>query len=588
MKKNIFKKIVASLATVAMAAGLFTAMPAEEAKAADSKELVVYLTDSSNVKKVLLDIHDWGGGASLTPAGAVTTESAVSGWGRNLYEFTQDSTNPAKWTIEVEGVIDLEAGDWSDMQIVAVLNDNNVWGGQYKMANNDEDNKKANANQWNANDVLYYTIDVSTDSWQKITASETDPTAITAAEVMALIDAIGTVELTEESLAKITAAEAGVAAYQGNVADITNYDKLTAAKAKYDELVAAKDAAAAGKLTVYVKNDAWTQMKVYGWGGADFGEWSGTALTALEKNTGWYSITTDITKAVCLIFNDGAGSQTVNWENVPAGTYWLVLTEKNGEGKYLVDNVATTAPAGWKDEAAEEIENPDADTTPGTGSTGSTGSTGTTGTTGTTGSTGTTTDKTPSTGTTTDKAPATDKTPTTDKKPATDKTDDKTSTTDKTDDKKPAADKTEDKVEEQKGVTVEVVLSADAKWDKVFLYAWGGDVKLEWPGIEMTAKDGKWYATLDTTATKLSYVISNGNGEQTVDIADVEGKNVTIKLGAKDGDKFTATGAASTSTSTGATGTQKPGDVAPIAIMLVVAAVASVMVVASKKKAICE
>ena len=104
----------------------------------------------------------------------------------------------------------------------------------------------------------------------------------------------------------------------------------------------------------------------------------------------------------------------------------------------------------------------------------------------------------------------------------------------------------------------------------------------------MTKKDGKWYATLDTTATKLSYVISNGNGEQTVDIVDVEGKNVTIKLGAKDGDKFTATGAASASTSTGATGTQKPGDVAPIAIMLVVAAVASVMVVASKKKAICE
>ena len=33
MKKNIFKKIVASLATVAMAAGLFTAMPVEEAKA---------------------------------------------------------------------------------------------------------------------------------------------------------------------------------------------------------------------------------------------------------------------------------------------------------------------------------------------------------------------------------------------------------------------------------------------------------------------------------------------------------------------------------------------------------------------------
>ena len=44
MKKNIFKKIVASLATVAMAAGLFTAMPAEEAKAAvDWNDGTVYI-----------------------------------------------------------------------------------------------------------------------------------------------------------------------------------------------------------------------------------------------------------------------------------------------------------------------------------------------------------------------------------------------------------------------------------------------------------------------------------------------------------------------------------------------------------------
>ena len=43
MKKNIFKKIVASLATVAMAAGIFTAMPAEETKAANDYYLIGYI-----------------------------------------------------------------------------------------------------------------------------------------------------------------------------------------------------------------------------------------------------------------------------------------------------------------------------------------------------------------------------------------------------------------------------------------------------------------------------------------------------------------------------------------------------------------
>ena len=104
----------------------------------------------------------------------------------------------------------------------------------------------------------------------------------------------------------------------------------------------------------------------------------------------------------------------------------------------------------------------------------------------------------------------------------------------------------------------------------------------------MTKKDGKWYATLDTTLTKLSFVVSNGNGEQTVDIENVEGKEVKITLGAKNAEgKFEGTATGSTG-STGAAGTQKPGDVAPVAIMLVVAAVAAAMVVASKKKVICE
>ena len=90
-------------------------------------------------------------------------------------------------------------------------------------------------------------------------------------------------------------------------------------------------------------------------------------------------------------------------------------------------------------------------------------------------------------------------------------------------------------------------------------------------------------ATIDTTATKLSFVISNGDKEQTVDIKDVEGKDVKITLGAKNADgKFEA------SAKVVSGGSAKPGDAAPIVMMFAVAAVAAGMVVASKKKTICE
>lgn len=157
-----------------------------------------------------------------------------------------------------------------------------------------------------------------------------------------------------------------------------------------------------------------------------------------------------------------------------------------------------------------------------------------------------------------------------------------TTAADKTTTKAPET--TTKKEEAKKGVTVEVALSADAKWDKVYLHAWGTDFGTQWPGVEMTAKDGKWYATIDTELTKLSFVVSNGNGEQTVDIADVEGQNIKITLGAKNADgKFEATGKAVV-----AGGSTNAGDTAPIVMMLAVAAVAAGMVVASKKKTICE
>ncbi|MEE1517463.1 MAG: starch-binding protein [Lachnospiraceae bacterium] len=145
--------------------------------------------------------------------------------------------------------------------------------------------------------------------------------------------------------------------------------------------------------------------------------------------------------------------------------------------------------------------------------------------------------------------------------------------------------------EAKKGVTVEVTLDASIKWDKVYLYAFSGNNGLsKWPGIEMTAKDGKWYATIDTELTKLSYVISAGEGkEQTADIADVSGKDVKITVSAEKNDKGHFIASAKTVTTGGAgTGSAKPGDSAPIVMMLAVAAVAAGMVVASKKKTICE
>ena len=136
-------------------------------------------------------------------------------------------------------------------------------------------------------------------------------------------------------------------------------------------------------------------------------------------------------------------------------------------------------------------------------------------------------------------------------------------------------------------VKVEVTLDPSLKWDEVYVHAWGDNFSTKWPGVKMTAKDGKYYATIDTKLTKLSYVISAGDKkDQTIDIKDVNGQDVKITVTAKKdaaGKKFVAT-----AKTAGTTGTAKPGDVAPVVVMLVVAMAAASVVVASKKKTICE
>ena len=518
MKKNIFKKVVASLATVAMAAGLFTAMPAEEAKAEDPVTKTIYLVTTEGDENSYA-ASAWSG---AVVEGVQIKDKPFDTWG--------DGAPYAAVKVQ-DGLYKIQFKFWPNLsentgfQIAKYTPGANNNSGLYK-AENDKAQWGTIVNSLKDADTTEVWIKLS-DSWAvepttPVTIEKTD--AEFAAEAEAVIDEALAVEPTKENKDKYETAMAAFNALSEAQQDLVDDAKVLALADGVATIVAileaeqaAKDAAEAGKLTVYVKNADWTNMSVYGWGGADFGEWSGTPLTALTKNEGWFSITTDITKAVNLIFNNGT-DQTVNWENISAGTYWLVLSdrvEEDGKLKYTVDNVSTTAPEGWQDEAAEEIGN-DANV-PGDGDGDGAG----------------------------DGDVDTDTTP--------------------------------------KGVTVEVTLGADVKWEKVYLHAWGEGFGTEWPGVEMTKKDGKWYATIDTNLTKLSFVVSNGNGDQTVDIENVEGTEVKITLNAKNADgkyEVTANGVA--------TGIVDSGDSAAIYVLLAVAVVAAGMVVASKKKVICE
>lgn len=132
----------------------------------------------------------------------------------------------------------------------------------------------------------------------------------------------------------------------------------------------------------------------------------------------------------------------------------------------------------------------------------------------------------------------------------------------------------------ESGITVEVTLDSSIKWDEVYVYTFGYEgANDQWPGQKMTEKDGKYYATLDINADKVSYVFSNGNGEQTIDVVDVTGTNAKISISATQQDgKYVAEVTKATATA----------DVAPVIVMLAVAAVAGALVVSSRKKTVNE
>lgn len=534
MKKNIFKKIVASLATVAMAAGLFTAMPAEEAKAAaDGKEteIVIVLSEKVDVDHIYLDIYDGANSQNANISSTAAKDSTNVGWGRDMHVFTKDAKNELMYSVTTTG--SLGTDEYCNMQFIFEKGGSMVKGYKFYSQNQKD--------LFNNSSKIYVSIDVTKGDWSDFSATEKDPTIPDAAGVVTAINAIGTVELTDACKSKIEAAEL---AYNNHIkagglkADVTNYDKLTAARAAYDKLVADENAKAAGTLTVYVKSPGWTSMNVYGWDGAEFGNWPGKTLTPLTKNKGWFSVSFDITQKTNLIFNDSkkdGAEQTVDWKGVEAGTYWLVLKEKGEDGKYTVDNVSTKAPTGWQDEAAEKVEN---------------------------------------------KAPV--------------KT---TTTTDK------GSVATKDDVAKIDKEAVVVGAPEGAKLDATEIAADSDAFKVVKEAAK-TAFKNKAYVALDLKLLKGTEAVQpNGDVKVTIPVpsALAKAKKVAVyRVG--DDNKLVSCGTAdvangkltfttnhfSTYVFADATPATNTGDAAPIVFMLAVAAVAASMVIASKKKTICE
>ncbi|MBE5887516.1 MAG: starch-binding protein [Lachnospiraceae bacterium] len=341
MKKNILK-VLASMLVLAMAITAIV-VPVTSAKAADKEtEFVIVLADTeTRVAKVLLDF-DWNG-AGLVPDG--TKETDPVGWGRDMYSFAKDNSANI-YRMKLTGVIDAvnDSSKGATIQFLFLDSSGNMieavkfplW-----------DTKADNVNAYKNNDVLYFSVNVSgSTTWAEIPASTVDPTAITAAEVIAEIGKIGTVELDDGVKVRIEAARNAFNSYKGNVSDITNYATLTAAETQWSTLMAA----GAGELTLHVKT-SWTKLNLYGWDGADLGGWPGKAVSTDELNDGWYTITTTLTQAANLILNNGS-EQTADWKYVSAGEIWVTMSGTNF-------TPSTTAPEGWVTEAPQPSESED-------------------------------------------------------------------------------------------------------------------------------------------------------------------------------------------------------------------------------------
>lgn len=370
--RKIFKKIVTVVAAAAMMVGTIAGMPTTEANAATATtEINLYLSDVTGIEKVFLMFNDASGAAGNTNITCSASTAEIPGYGgAQGYILTNDSNNNKLYKITLSG--DVKADQWCNMQFCFSGATATKAGAKVNLSTySGSDQAMIDASGiFNDNSKVYLSVNMdNASSYPQLQASlsATDPTAITATQVAEKITAIGTVTYTAESLAKIEAAETAFASYTGSNSDISNYATLTAARERYNQL----KAAAAGDLVIYTQNaQNWAKMNLYSWNGSTqfFGAWPGTAMTACTKNNGWFSAKFSISAPANIIFNDGDGKQTSDITDVTAGTYWYVI---NDDG---TATVSTTAPAGWVDEAAANIEKVE-DTTGNTTTAPSTGDT---------------------------------------------------------------------------------------------------------------------------------------------------------------------------------------------------------------------
>lgn len=370
--RKIFKKAVTAVASLAMMAGLVAGVPTMEAKAGapvgtdGQKTIYVVVDEARDGATSGYALNFWNNGIDFGSNASV----AVPGWGGGTAKTGLQKVQSNLYKVSVTVYDEL---DFGGIQVLALRDSDNV---EYKSTSAD-DSALAEAIKNSLLDAS------STEVWLKANAGYkvevTSPVAITAtdeeiaANVTAKIDEALALSATKENKAAYDAAKAaydGLTDAQKAFVPAAKLASLNAGIATIQAAIDAENAAAAGKLVIYVQNSqGWDAMKLYSWNGSTqfFGEWPGKDMTACTKNDGWYSAQFDISAPANIIFNNGDGSQTQDIKDVAAGTYWYTLSV-NDEGN-IVATASTTAPENWVDEAAAEIKpvTPD-DTNNGNGS----------------------------------------------------------------------------------------------------------------------------------------------------------------------------------------------------------------------------
>lgn len=321
--RKLTKKIIVAVLSLAMVMGVMS-IPTF-ADPTSTTAVVVVLPDGTDANNVYLQIN------SSETTGAITCTNTTAnpiGWGA-LYVPTK---NGNEYTFTFSG--SLGPSDYTSMGIV-ICKDANAIGGYKYYPQDNESMFNDNAKIWIKVDI----VDNGTSTWPSLNATNTDPSAITAAQVMEKIDAIGTVKF-PESIGAINEARSAINSYTGDVADITNMAVYTAAVARLAEL----EEASKGKVTLFVKDDAsWGKIGVHMWSGSTpFSTWPGKTADSLTGYEGWYAVEFDVTEvpASFKVTNGvSSGKQSNQIDNIVKGTYWVIVTD-NGAA------LSATAPAG--------------------------------------------------------------------------------------------------------------------------------------------------------------------------------------------------------------------------------------------------